>query len=131
MNDVERRALDLVNEVARERGSTYDSVLLDRAFVENEALCRAIEVHDAYRQEVSDAVEAAIEGCGHDGLRAEHIRRFLSRFIIQPKTDPLVEVIAELSPWNTSNRWNNDDFSDRLRAALAKRGLEIREVGEC
>ena len=98
--------------------------LYEVGFVAHEA-ADALEAHDAFRQEVSDAVEKLLAwpSIRSQGIIVDSVARF-----IIAKPDPLVEVIAELSPWNTSNRWNNDDFSDRLRAALAKRGLEIRET---
>lgn len=87
MTDIEQKALALFNEVARERGSSHDSVLLDRAFIENEAFCRAIEQHEAFRQEVSDAVKACGIGVCHP----------LHKFVIPKPVDPLVEAAADLA----------------------------------
>ena len=133
MNDVERPIYaDLIALLPQAHSDEPLGHKLDRREIDELArFCSEVRdaeraAHDAYRQEVSDAVEATKRVYG--GHRETFDQ--LDRFIIQPKTDPLVEVIAELSPWNTSNRWNNDDFSDRLRKALAKRGLEIWEAGE-
>lgn len=115
MNDVERRALELLNEVRDEGGSTH------------EALCRAIEAHDAFRQEVSEAISDLLSMAG-DQLPYGS-KNTLSRFIIQPKTDPLVEALKELDG-TPDPEWSYADDAAKLRAALAKRGLEIREVGE-
>jgi hypothetical protein len=116
MSEIEKKALALFNEVARERGATHDSVLLDRAFVENEALCRAIEQHEAFRQEVSDAVERA-------QTKDWDVHPVLWRFIIAEPVDPLVEAWMEA--------WPNDPLeaaekeTQALREALAKRGGKI------
>jgi hypothetical protein len=126
MTDIEQKALALVNAFRAERGwtthtnfSRYDETMA-------EAICRAIEQHEAFRQEVSDAVGLSIKRCGHDGLRAGHINEYLGRFIIA-KPDPLVEVIAECDDgtWETKA-----EYADKFRAALEARGLEIREKGQ-
>ena len=70
-----------------------------------------IEQHEAFRQEVSDAVSMCRTSIG---LNTE-----LDRFIIA-KPDPLVEVIAELGMFPAGK-----DNADQLRAALAKRGGRI------
>jgi hypothetical protein len=73
----------------------------------------AIEQHEAYKQEVSDALEI---------YSPENRNPALGRFIIV-KPDPLVEVMKELVL--TARMTSND-----LRAALEVRGLEIREKGQ-
>lgn len=114
MNDVERRALALLNAARDEGGSTH------------EALCRAIEAgaaeraaHDAFRQEVSEA----IEGCAL--TPAAEAR--LGGFIIA-KPDPLVEALNDMKDGRAGP--TTESYAACLRAALAKRGLEIREVGQ-
>lgn len=123
----EDKALALLNSVRVERG--LDSLPnISRLINLIEALCRAIEQHEAFRQEVSDAVELSIDRSGHDGLRAGHINEYLGRFIIPaPKPDPLEEIIGELDDgtWGETKA----EYADRLRAALEARGLEIREKG--
>jgi hypothetical protein len=115
MTDIKEKALALVNEVRRERdGTSYtEYTRLYRDLEWSEALCRAIEQHEAFKQEVSDAVEDAF------GLQGAHT---LHRFII-PKSDPLVEVIAG---WTGGTVLLASD----LRAALDARGLEIREKND-
>lgn len=115
MSEIEKKALALFNEVARERGSSHDSVLLDRAFIENEALCRAIEAHEAFRQEVSDAVEK------HWGDMPCEFDRF-----INAKPDPLVEVLGDMKDGRAGP--TTESFAACLRAALSARGLEIKEI---
>lgn len=131
MNDIKQKALALLNDVRTERGfapvgELHGSVLL------SEALCRTIEQieqHEAFRKEVSDAVELSIDRSGHDGLRAGHINEYLGRFIIPaPKLDLLVEVIGEIE----DGTWGETkvEYAERIRAALKARGLEIREKGQ-
>jgi len=120
MTEIEQKALALAIE-AREDDKTRlcpDPTLLFRNWG---ALCRAIKQHEAFKQEVSDAVEEAFV------LVDAHT---LHRFII-PKTkpDPLVEVIAQIG-WG--NGWDDEtDYARQLRAALEARGLEIREKSKC
>lgn len=117
MTEIERKALALIAEIKAERGLSGPDYLSARA-----ALIRAIEQHEAFRQEVSDAVERAIDDCGHDGMRKAHISSRLARFIITKPADPLVEALNELD-WCAPEK-----ASDLLRAALAARGLKIVEV---
>ena len=119
MTDIEQKALALVNEVATP-GHVYDlgNLAQSRPF---KALLRAIERHEAFRQEVSEAVVATYNnGCSQrpyvsprdymDGLR---------RFIIDPPVDPLVEAMQE---W-----WDADGYAsiETFRAAIEKRGGKI------
>lgn len=88
----------------------------------NIALCRAIEQHEAFRQEVSNAAQEYEEAgycMGWEGFE---------RFIIpKPKPDPLVEALAQLDflPWKKLSG-HADDF----RAALDALGFEIREKND-
>ena len=113
MTDIEQKALALINEVQVEEGYTIPSLRFKRSNDPfSEALCRAIERHEAFRQEVSDAVEQrfnhnrAVYGC-------------LERFIIA-KPDPLVEALEEASGTNDPVEWAN-----RFYAAIEKRGGKI------
>ena len=120
MTETEKKALALLNEVrAESRGSCADRQHLRHADMEEleAALCRAIEQHEVFRQEVSDAVEDAKRRC----LRQAFDQ--LERFIIV-KPDPLVEVMQE---W-----WDANGYAsiETFRAALAARGLEVRKIGE-
>ena len=118
MTDIEQKALALVNEVsdnkhtdARSIHEVYSAVALSTA------LCRAIERHEAFRQEVSDTVEAYLNPNNRIYSRTLH------KFII-PKPDPLVEVLNEISHEGGYDNFNH--YAHRLRAALEARGLEIR-----
>jgi hypothetical protein len=123
MTDIEAKALALVNGVRTERGGEICNhyTRLNRSLdVMHEALYRAIEQHEAFKQEVSDAVEQA-DLLDLYGKAGAYLR--LQRFIIaKPKPDPLVEVMRDLY-------WV-DEYADDLRAALEARGLEIRSKSD-
>ena len=110
---IEQKALALVREVA---GYEIDSVFHDAAFADVvEAVHRAIEQHEAFRQEVSDAI---VQYCGGPKYV---LFEPLARFIL-PKPDPLVEAVAECDDgtWDTKA-----EYADKLRAAIEKRGGKI------
>jgi hypothetical protein len=109
MNDIEQKALALLNEVAGERIS---HIVLASHYDLQLTLCRAIEQHEAFKQKVSDAVDAYLRINSFDN------RERLGRFII-PKPDPLVEVLKDTHGASLID-------ADELRAALEARGLEIR-----
>lgn len=117
MDDIERKALALVNEVERERTvNPHDDKIerIMRGLVMDDALCRAIEQHEAFRHEVSDAVVA------HQAKM--YVRDTpLDRFIIA-KPDPLIEVGKELRDTYcpTLEAW-----SKNLRVVIEKRGGKI------
>ena len=115
----EDKALALVNEVNVERGYAPYSKF-DRDFDHtSEALCRAVEQHEAFKQEVSDAAEE-YEEAGFPMAWAG-----FERFIItKPKPDPLVEVMKRLG-W-----YNADTDAADFRVTLGDFGLEIREKGQ-
>jgi hypothetical protein len=117
---IEAKALALANEVLAEWGVLKKAVEVPKnsnAF--SRALLRAIEQHEAFKQEVSDAVEYALATPD-----AVDLRRFI---IPKPKPDPLVDALAQVDfvPWKELSK-HADDF----RAALEARGLEIREKGQ-
>ena len=122
MTEIENKALALLNECAGTEvhggWGTFDPNLTPCT----RALCRAIEQHEAFRQEVSDAV---VEYFGPKYLDVILAGYLLERFIIpKPKPDPLVEVLKDLS-------WGREPAAaDKLRAALEARGLEIREKSD-
>jgi hypothetical protein len=123
MTDIQAKALALLNEVKVERGKlVYYDVINRNHDVVHEALCRAIEQHEAFKQEVSDAAEMAVEAIvewSDDIDKAE----FLYQFIIpKPKPDPLVDVAARLG-------WDSD-YVPVVRATLDFFDLEIREKGQ-
>ena len=113
MTDIEKKALALVTRLQEEDdGKKYSYAY------HFEALCRAIEQHEAFKREVSDAVT------GFDEYGTEAAWERLSRFIIA-KPDPLVEVLQEIS--GEGGYDNFDHYAYRLRSALEARDLEIRE----
>ena len=119
MTDIEQKALALVNEVRAEmwhhpvaEGGFDKYVVAHRI-----ALCHAIEQHEAFRQEVSDAVVAYV-GTGTD---LGKFNDTLGRFIIA-KSDPLVEAVDE-----GHKLWMETlaPLADSIRAAIEKRGGKI------
>ena len=116
MTNIDPKALEHACQCAGRSVHHFDRMALDlplRASIVAHA--RAIEQHEAFRQEVSDAaVEYNEHGAQSGWLGFDH-------FII-PKPDPLVEVLkdAGLDP----------RYDTRIRAALAARGLEVRKIGE-
>ena len=119
MTSTEDRALALVNEVQADWNYQLRSLAFNRdrdTFWE--ALCRAIEQHEAFRQEVSDAVEHC-RRCS-DPEAWTRIKFELERFIIT-KPDPLDRVLSI-----TSSLVDKETLRDRLEAE----GLEIREKSD-
>ena len=135
MPTIEERALALVNEVAGFDYLIAGDVMDDDRDYMLKALCRAIEAlealdaeraaHAQFRQEVSAAVEGwiAADRLGPDPRR--RASEYLTTFILPKPVDPLVEVLQ--SAFNED--FINED-ADNLRAALAKRGLKLVEVGD-
>jgi hypothetical protein len=118
MTDIEQKARDMVLEVLRESELPHEPTPITREYWK--ALCRAIEQHEAFRQEVSFALKTFKDGnmhTMHDYL--------LEPFIIPTdEPDPLVEVLNEISHEGGFDNFNH--YAYRLRAALEARGLEIR-----
>jgi hypothetical protein len=80
------------------------------------ALCDMIEQHEAFKQEVSDAMKKIV----NDPNMQPHKQEPLYKFIIsEPKPDPLVEVWHEL--FRDNYNWHE------FIAALDARGFEIKE----
>ena len=114
MTEIEQKALALLNECG------WGGAHLKRAWNPRyEALCRAIEQHEAFKREVSDAIEYFMDGPVGLGTARERLGRFI---LPKPKPDPLVEVMNEMGFGRSQTA------SDEFRAALAKRGLEVREI---
>ena len=114
MTETEAKALALLNEF-----SDYEVPDLDEAQYSTaiQALCRAIEQHEAFKREVSDAIDSSV-------LTPE-TEAHLSRFIIA-KPDPLVEALLETFP-----RANGaEGMAADLRAAIEARGGRIVWEGE-
>jgi len=114
MNDIEKKAAAMMDALYSELvWPDVQRYPARRVFPPFEALCRAIEQHEAFRQEVSDALREW--GVVEDGMQ-------LSRFIIA-EPDPLVDVWLEAFPGN-----HVDDARDecaKISEALAKRGGKI------
>ena len=117
----EDKALALVNEVARELGWGETKEIFAAGYTRNEALFRAIEHHEAFRQRVSVAVEHC-RACS-DPEAWTRIKFELERFIIT-KPDPLVEAMAACGV----DRF--ESWAGQLYAALDALDFEIREKGQ-
>ena len=117
--NIDPKALEHACQCAGRAVHHFDRMALDlplRASIIAHA--RAIEQHEAFRQEVSDAVE------GYAGMVGLDPKRYFARFIL-PKPDPLVEVLQEIS--GEGGYDNFEHYAYRLRSALEARDLEIRE----
>ena len=125
MNKIEQKALALVNEVRKERRlGCYFSVSRETSR-NDEALCRAIEQLEAYKQEVSDKLEFWMNP-NHQSWEE------FAQFIIpkpKPKPDPLVEVIKAMQAEPTTYV-TTEVYANRVNAALDALGFEIREKGQ-
>jgi hypothetical protein len=124
MTDIEQKALALVNQVSFERVQHRYTSLARAGDAKVEALCRALEQHEAFKQEVSDALEEYKADQPYVWKRSAS--DYFCRFIINAdKPDPLVEVLDDMEWRNNSDEWAAD-----LRAALEARGLEIRSKND-
>ena len=113
MTETQNKALALVNEVNKTTHHRLDAAY-PYQFVS--ALCRAIERDEAFRQEVSDAVEEYADRDTHAPIT------YLGRFIIT-KPDPLVDAWGDM----LRDSKPGEDRLEVFRAALAARGLKIVE----
>ena len=123
MTDIEAKALALAIE-AREDDKMRLCPEPTLAFSSWEALCRAIEQHEAFKQEVSDVMTY---------IKALYptLPRNFDRFIIpKPKPDPLAGVFDECFDNVLEGETWSESMARRTRAALEARGLEIREKGQ-
>jgi hypothetical protein len=120
MTDIEAKALALVREVLAERNLSDKRAVRREVSPYTEALCRAIEQHEAFKQKVSHAIE--------DVTDRDLPVAVLRRFVIED--DPLADALTEA--FNDGGAWApcNKADADNLRAALEARGLEIREKGQ-
>jgi hypothetical protein len=119
MTDIKRNAQALMDEVQKEHPNCdpYTAALL--------VLDRAIEQHEAFRQEVSDAVTALLDRFLGNGLSQGVINGHLHQFIVR-KPDPLVEVIKAMRDEPTPYV-NSEVYADRIHKKLDALGFEIRE----
>lgn len=116
MTDTEQKALALLNECG------WGGAHLKRTWNPRyEALCRAIEQHEAFRQEVSDAIQALKKDVG-TGWDHSHFAYACNRFIIT-KPDPLAEALLEIEDGRYGPTVGS--YAACLRAAIEKRGGKI------
>ena len=112
MTDIEQKALALIAP-----GATCE-VSLENISILATALTRAIEQHEAFRQEVSDKIEAARDAWPRSW---SPLADALDRLIIA-KPDPLVEAWNDMFPRGDCG---NCVDAEILRAAIEKRGGKI------
>lgn len=125
MTDIEKKALALLNEVQMEMHGNpgwYEGCNRTNA-TPVEAVCRAIEQHEAFRQVVNCEMLEYRKWCKSVGLQFPLL---LERFIIA-KSDPLAEVVAECDGTLFSKQ---SDYVEALRAAIEARGGRIVWEGE-
>ena len=140
---IEQEALETAVKASGRRMQDYNVMAEENVRRRSiEAHTRALEAHAKFRQEVSDAVEQ----WRSKYLLDRRMREDMARFIIpKPKPDPLAQVAREMVLLDGVVRTDNqkaairegraantaaDDFYDRLRTALASRGLKLVEVGD-
>ena len=115
---IEQKALAQAVAAAGRRMQDYAIMAEENVLRQSiEAHARAIEQHEAYRQEVSDAIVFALKVYGGHRTALDPLRRF-----IIAKPDPLVEALAELH-WAYDD--NGNEMASELRAAIEKRGGKI------
>lgn len=107
MTEIERKALALVNKIAG-HDFLHPRDMDDKCWL-LKALCRAIDQHEAFKREVSDAVELFHK-------RNPFYSDILAHFII-PKPDPLVELSGTIGVHRIT-----------LEQALAKHGLKLERI---
>ena len=121
MTDIEQKALKLLNEVSLYKCGNVDTAPHKDLCV---AFRRAIEQHEAFRQEVSDVVAEYKADQPHIW---DHSARCFAQFIIhEPKPDPLLAAMNEVIKTADVVQAN----ADQLRAALDALGFEIREKND-
>jgi hypothetical protein len=118
MSDIEAKAQALVNEIECERCEKELTRRIMRGLIMDEALCRAIEQHEAFKQEVGFALSNEWHNL-HCGAK-----RNLDRFRIPlPKPDPLVDVLLDMELSSDQEEGQHD--AKWLRLKLKDHGLEI------
>jgi hypothetical protein len=119
MSDTVQKARALLKEVQTERGYENLPVSINRQIHINEALCRAIEQHEATKQEYSDFQQKVSNAVKQADLLDLHgtegAYKKLHRFIIPaPKPDPLVEALVEIDGEFGPN-WGWEEQAKALR----------------
>ena len=124
MIEIEKKALEQAVAAAGRRMQDYAIMAEENVLRQSiEAHARAIEQHEAFKREVSDAVVKATHTMAAGKLLEASC--ILAAFIIA-KPDPLVEVINEAWGWRNPH----PDVTENLRAALAARGGRIVWEGD-
>ena len=107
-----------------------------RVMAEENILRRSIEAHarviaefEAFKREVSDAVESDVATQIERGVEPR-FRTNSVRFILPKPVDPLAECFSEALTGTAANAASYRDEAQDFRAALAKRGLKLVEVGD-
>lgn len=113
MTDIEQKALALVNDARINPSYPYSRLSEVSSKLAINALCHAIEQHEAFRQEVSDALEKR-------GFYIDD--RDLGRFIIA-KADPLAECLLELDLSKDEQEARHD--AEWLVKTIEKRGGKL------
>ena len=108
-------ALTIAAEAAGSKLHHYERMADDNRLAQSiEAHARAIEQHEAFRQEVSDAAEWVVNSTYMPAPSEHKLRRF-----VIAKPDPLVEAFDVVWPGI------DKDMVEALRAAIEKRGGKI------
>jgi hypothetical protein len=129
MTDIEGKAVARVGKICMERGIPFFVSSINRHVCPvSEALCRALEQHEAFKQEVSDAITVLLDRCVGDSLSQGVINGHLHHLIIR-KPDPLVEVIKAMRGEPTPYV-NSEVYANRIHKKLDALGFEIREKGQ-
>lgn len=127
MTETEKKALALVNEVRAEHGGHPNGIIAKNTYAWD-ALCRAIEQHEAFKREVSDAVEKTTNAVHSDSSLI--VWSQMRRFII-PKLDPLVEAMRDAcGAQGIATKHTPGELTKHFRTALAARGGRIVWEGE-
>ena len=124
MTDIDPKALEHACQCAGRSVHHFDRMALDlplRASIVAHA--RAIEQHEAFKREVSDAVEEIAKVWG----TADPAWGYLRRFILT-KPDPLVEALNDLKDGRAGP--TTESYAACLRAAIEARGGRIVWDGE-
>ena len=155
---IEQEALDLINEVgpyecANVADATHVTLIKAlRRTLESHAATKA--EFEAFRRKVSEVAHVAMsimDEMSKPLLMGRNVKDRLDKAreglapLILPKPDPLAQVAREMVLLDGVVRTDNqkaaihegraantaaDDFYDRLRAALAARGLKLVEAGD-
>jgi len=123
-DSIEAKALAMVREVLAERNLSDKRAVRREVSPYTEALCRALEQHEAYKQKVSDAAEAYKADQPYVWKQSAS-DYFWHLIIPKPKPDPLLDIVEWLG-----GEWEPEEYVKEIRAALDARGWEIREKGQ-